>query len=163
IAYYSGLVNKERGLLDEAIQNFRSAIYDDTPERRRRKFNFQKDFVAHNDLGMVLYERARQERGDDRQAAREKFLREALAEFERTNALHKENVVAHANLAQLHEFLGDEAKAAQERELHERYKPDELAQDRAISIARKNSEAANHAAEKLVIYPLHRANAPGLA
>jgi tetratricopeptide (TPR) repeat protein len=162
IAYYSGLVNKEQGHLDEAIKNFRSALYDDTAERRERKFNFTKDFVAHNDLGVVLYERAKQERGDHNQGAREMFLREALAEFLKTIELDSENVTAHANLSQLYKLLGDEAKAAEERELHERYRPDDNAQDRAVNLARKKRDAANHAAEKLVIYPLHRRGAPGL-
>jgi tetratricopeptide (TPR) repeat protein len=162
IAYYSGLVNKEQGHLDEAIKNFRSALYDDTPERRDRKFNFSKDFVAHNDLGVVLYERAKQERGDDRKADRERLLQDALVEFKKTLQLDSEDVTAHANLSQIYKLLGDETKAAAERELHERYKPDDNAQDRAVNIARKRSEAANHAAEKLVIYPLQRRGAPGL-
>lgn len=162
IAYYSGLVNKEQGHLDEAIKNFRSALYDETAERRERKFDFTKDFVAHNDLGVVLYERAKQERGEERKAGREKLLQEALAEFQKTLTLDSEDVAAHANLAQLYKLLGDEEKAAAARAAHERYKPDDNAQDRAVNIARQKSDAANHAAEKLVIYPLHRRGAPGL-
>ncbi|MBS0264423.1 MAG: tetratricopeptide repeat protein, partial [Planctomycetes bacterium] len=162
IAYYSGLVNKEQGHLDAAIENFRSALYDDTAERRNRKFKFHKDFVAHNDLGVVLFERAKQERGEERKAAREKLLQEARAEFEKTLTFDREDVTAYANLSQIYKLLGDEAKATEAREAHERYKPDDNAQDFAVNEARKRNAAANHAAEKLVIYPLNRRGAPGL-
>jgi hypothetical protein len=46
--------------------------------------------------------------------------------------------------------------------LHARYKPDDNAGDRAIALARARYPAANKAAEAVVIYPLHRAGAPGL-
>ncbi|MBI3863166.1 MAG: hypothetical protein HY290_14845 [Planctomycetia bacterium] len=162
IAYYNGLVNKEQGHLDEAIKNFKSALYDETDERHDRNFNFQKDFVAHNDLGVTLFERAKQERGNDRKAARDALYRDAVREFVETLKLDEEDVTAHANLAQLYKLLGDEESAAKAREYHARYKPDDNAQDRAVNIARRKSEAANHAAERLVIYPLHRRGAPGL-
>jgi tetratricopeptide (TPR) repeat protein len=158
IAYYSGLVNKEQGHFDAAIQNFRSALYDDTEDRRRRQFHFEKDFVAHNDLGVALFERSKQERG----AAQEKLRREAVSEFLKTIDLDPEDVAAHSNLSQLYKLLGDQQKADEERELHERYKPDDNAQELAVNAARRKSEAANNAAERLVIYPLHRRGAPGL-
>ncbi len=162
LAWFYGVANKQQGHLDQAIENFRSALYDETAERQQRKFDFTKDYVAHNELGQTLFERAKQERGDGRQEEREKLLGQAVAEFEATLKLDPEDVSAHYNLSQLYKLLGDETKAAQERTLHARYKPDDNAQDRAINLARKKSQAANHAAEKLVIYSLHRRGAPGL-
>lgn len=160
IAYYSGLVNRQQGHFDAAIENFRSVLYDDTPERREREFDFTKDFVAHNELGQTLFERAKQERGDKQ--AREELLRSAVAEFEATLALDSEDVTAHWNLYQLYKLLGDEARAAESLKLHARYKPDDNAQNLAVNKAREKSAAANHAAEKLVIYSLRRRGAPGL-
>jgi tetratricopeptide (TPR) repeat protein len=162
VAWFSGLVNKQQGHLDEAIANFRSVLYERTDETVKRKFDFSKDYVALNELGQTLFERAKQERGDARKTAREKLLREAVAEFEKTLLLDSEDVMAHYNLAQLYQLLGDESRAENHRKLHARYKPDDNAQDRAINLARQKNPAANHAAERLVIYSLHRKGAPGL-
>jgi tetratricopeptide (TPR) repeat protein len=162
LAWFYGVANRQQGHLDQAIANFRSALYDETTERRQRKFDFTLDYVAHNELGGALYDRAMQERGADRKEERENLLRQAVAEFQKTLKLEREDVSAHYSLSQLYKLLGDDAKAAEERTLHARYKPDDNATDRAINLARKKSEAADHAAERLVIYSLHRRGAPGL-
>lgn len=47
-------------------------------------------------------------------------------------------------------------------ELFKIFKPDELAQNRAIQAHRAKHPAADHAAESIVIYSLHRPGAPGL-
>jgi tetratricopeptide (TPR) repeat protein len=47
-------------------------------------------------------------------------------------------------------------------ELHAIFKPDDIAQSRAVQEHRKKHPAANHAAEPVVIYPLNRKDAPGL-
>ena len=162
LAWFYGVANRQQGHLDEAIANFRSALYDETAERRQRNFDFTKDYVAHNELGGTLFDRAMQERGESRKAERESLLRQAVAEFQKTLELEREDVSAHYNLSQLYKLLGDETKAAEERALHARYKPDDNATDRAVNLARKKSDAANHAAERLIIYSLHRRGAPGL-
>ena len=46
------------------------------------------------------------------------------------------------------------------RREHERYRPDDNARDRAISIARRADPAADHAAQATVIYPLQRRARP---
>jgi hypothetical protein len=56
----------------------------------------------------------------------------------------------------LHAQLGNEERAAEHRKLHARYKPDDNAADRAVRLAREKYPAANHAAEAVVIYSLHR-------
>jgi hypothetical protein len=48
------------------------------------------------------------------------------------------------------------------RELHQMYKLDDNARA-AVAIHRQNNPAANHAAQSIVIYPLNRAGAPGVA
>ena len=87
---------------------------------------------------------------------RAQWLRLAAEQFERTLALDSENVTAHYNLALIHEQLGDAGRAAQHRRLHERYRPDDNARDRAIAIARRRDPAGDHAAQAIVIYPLQR-------
>jgi hypothetical protein len=51
--------------------------------------------------------------------------------------------------------LGDAQKAAYHRAEHEKYRPDDNARDRAISIARRQNPAADHAAQATIIYPLN--------
>jgi tetratricopeptide (TPR) repeat protein len=48
------------------------------------------------------------------------------------------------------------------RQTHEVLKPDDNARDRAVRICRQRDPAVNHAAQPIVIYPLHRPGAPGL-
>ena len=67
-----------------------------------------------------------------------------------------ENVTAHANLAAIYSLIGDAEKEQHHRTLHTRYKPDDNAAELAIPAARRKYPAANHAAEALVIYDMHR-------
>jgi tetratricopeptide (TPR) repeat protein len=129
----------------------------------RRKFDFSLDYEVRNQLGVVLFDRARQLRGEADAAERELLLRDSIAQFEQTLALDSENVTAHHNLQLLYTQLGDKERAEEHRTLHERYKPDDNAADRAVRLAREKYPAANHAAEAVVIYPLQRSEAPGLA
>jgi tetratricopeptide (TPR) repeat protein len=160
VAWLTGLVNKQNGFLDEAIKNFRSVLEDRYPELDKRKFDFSKDYEVINELGLALFERAKMERRDD--AGRQKFLKEAIDAFEKTLKLDTENMTAHYNLALIHGQLGDTAKAAEHRKLHERFRPDDNARDRAIAIARRNNPAADHAAQSIVIYNLQRPGAYGM-
>ena len=65
-------------------------------------------------------------------------------------------------LALLYEQLGDTKLSAEHRALHERYRVDDNARDRAVTIARRANPAADHAAQAIVIYSLQREGAPGL-
>lgn len=162
LAWLTGVVNKQQGHLDSAITNLRSVVEDRTPEMIERGFDFSRDYLVINELGQTLFERAKQFRGESRKEQREKYLADAITQYEKTLAIDSENVAAHFNLAQIYSIRGDEAKAAHHRQLHAKYKPDDNASDRAIAAARDFYPAANHAAEPLVIYPLDRADAPGL-
>jgi tetratricopeptide (TPR) repeat protein len=162
IAWLSGMVNRQQGHLDAAIGNFRSVLEDHTAEMQKRGFDFSLDYEVINELGQTLFERAKQERGADAKEERERLLREAVARFQKTLSIDSENVTAHYNLALIYTQLGEKEKAAEEHKLHARYKPDDNARDRAISLARKKYPAANHAAEAVVIYPLNRPGAPEL-
>lgn len=161
IAWVNGLVNKQNGFLDKAIEEFRSILEDRTPELIRRGFDFSKDYEVINELGQTLFERSKQERASpDLQS---QFLRAAVERFQHTLELDPENVTAHYSLAQIYAQLGEEEKSTHHRQLHERYRPDDNARDRAIAAARRRDKAADHAAQAIVIYPLQRPGAPELA
>jgi tetratricopeptide (TPR) repeat protein len=159
LAWWSGLVDKQNGKLDQAIAKFQSVAEASSPELRERGFDFSKDYNLLNELGLALHERAKQERGEARQARRMELLREAASWFERTIAIDPENVNAHFNLYLIQKQLGDEAAATRHFELYKKYKPDDNARDRAVAIARAADPAANHAAEAIVIYDLQRPGA----
>jgi len=162
IAWLNGLVNKQNGYLDKAITEFRSILEDRYPELDKRGFDFSKDYEVINELGQTLFERAKLERGDANQAQQTAFLRQAEAQFQKTLALDSENVTAHYNLALIYAQLGDPKLAEEHRRLHERFRPDDNARDRAIAIHRRQNAAADHAAQAIVIYPLQRPGAFGL-
>lgn len=154
VNWLSGLVNSQQGHLDTAIENLRSVLEVRTREMAERGFDFSLDYEVRNDLGQILFQRARQERGESRRPFREKFLQDAVDQFQRTLAIDPENVTAHFNLAQLYAELGNEALAAEHRKLHAKYKPDDNARDIAVRLARTKYPAANLAAEDVAIYPL---------
>jgi tetratricopeptide (TPR) repeat protein len=160
IAWLNGLVDKQNGLLDKAIEEFGSIVNDRYPELDKRGFDFSKDYEVLNELGQAEYERAKMERADPGKQAQ--FLNQAISAFDRTLALDSENLTAHYALAQIYTQLGDHEKADFHRREHAKYLPDYNAQDRAVSIARRADPAADHAAQATVIYPLQRAGAPEL-
>ncbi|MCB9853505.1 MAG: tetratricopeptide repeat protein [Phycisphaerales bacterium] len=163
INWFSGVVNKQYGNLDDAIRDYRSVLaMKDTEECRKRGFDFTEDYRVLNETGQTLFERSKQERGEAHAAARRALLDEAKALFDLALHYDPENVTAHYNLALIYAELGDTTKAAEHRALHATYKPDDNARDRAIAAARMKYPAANHAAEAVAIYDLHREGAYGL-
>jgi tetratricopeptide (TPR) repeat protein len=161
LAWLNGLVDKQNGYLDKASAQFRSILEERYPELDRRGFDFSKDYEVINELGQTYVEQAKQEHGHPERYRQ--FLELAAEQFNHTLALDLENLTAHYNLALIYEALGDQNRATEHRRLHERYRPDDNATDRAISIARRHNKAADHAAQAIVIYPLQRADAPGLS
>ena len=162
VAWFNGLVNKQNGYLDKAITEFRSILEDRYPELDQRGFDFSRDYEVINELGQTLFERAKMERGEANQAAREALLRQAVERFKKTLSIDAENVPAHYNLALIYEQLGEAKLSAEHRALHELYRVDDNARDRAVTIARRANPAADHAAQAIVIYSLQRAGAFGL-
>ena len=160
VAWFNGLVNKQNGYLDKAITEFRSILEDRYPELDKRGFDFSKDYEVINELGQTLFERAKLERGEANRTQRESFLRQAVERFEKTLSLDSENLTAHYNLALIFEQLGDEKRAAGHRNLHERFRPDDNARDRAIAIHRRKNPPADHAAQSIVIYSLNNERRP---
>lgn len=160
VAWFSGLVNKQNGYLDEAVKEFTSILEDKDPALVARGFDFSLDYEVINELGQTFYEQAKRERSDP--VRQRQFLDEAKRRFQRALELDAENLTAHYNLALIERQLGDEARAAEHQRLHEKYRPDDNARDRAIAIERRRNPAADHAAQAIVIYPLQRPGAPEL-
>jgi len=161
VAWLNGLVDKQNGFLDKAISEFRSILEDRYPELDQRGFDFSKDYEVINELGQTLFERAKLERAD--KARQQEFLAQAAEQFQKTLELDSENLSAHYNLALIYHQLGDDKRAAEHRRLHELYRPDDNARDRAVAIERRRNPAADHAAQATIIYSLQRSGAPGLA
>src|SRR5881394_89626 len=135
IAWFSGLVNKQNGFLDEAIREFRSILEDHYPELDQRGFDFSKDYEVINELGQAYFERAKMERASPER--QKEFLNLAVDSFQKTLALDSENLTAHYTLALIYSQLGDEATATKHRQEHAKFLPDYNAQDQAVSIARR--------------------------
>lgn len=159
VSWFTGLVNKQNGFLDEAIANFQSILQLDDAETRRRGFDFSQDYRVWAELGQTLYERARQERGESRQARRQELMAQSQAAFERVLALEPEHATAFYNLYLLHKEQKRQQEADHHFELYKKYKVDDNARDLAVAVARAANPAANHAAEAIVIYDLNRPEA----
>ena len=159
VAWFTGLVNKQNGFLDEAIANFESILALDDEETRRRGFDFSLDYRLLNELGQTLFERAKQERGPARQAARRELLFRARDVFLDSLELDPENVTAHYNLDLIYKQIGEVEKASEHFELYQTYRPDDNSRDRVIAKHRAENPAADHAAEAIAIYDLQRPEA----
>jgi len=163
VTWFTGLVNKQSGFLDAATADFKQLAQTNFAEARKREFDFSQDYRLLNELGQTVFERAKQERGEARVAARETLLHEAVSWFDRALAVDPENATAHYNLGLIYAQLGDEKSAQTHRDLHAKYKPDDNARERAVTLHRRQNAAANHAAEAVVLYDLRRPGAYGLA
>jgi hypothetical protein len=112
VAWFNGLVNAQNGHLDAAISDFEK-ILDPEHQPIDRKFDFGRDFIVINELGITLFRRAQQE---DDQAERDRFLRMAVARFERTLQIEPEDVDAHYWLSQCFTRLGEDSKIPRNKE-----------------------------------------------
>lgn len=162
IAWNRGLLHRQEGRLDAAAESFRKVLNFTSEQIRDHGFDFSEDYVVINELARTLVELARQETRSAAESSRDDLLHEAAGLFRRTLELDPENAMAHHNLALIHSLLGDAEQAAAHRTLHERYKPDDNAREVAVHAARLRDPAANHAAERIIIYSLNRPGAPEL-
>ncbi len=159
VAWFTGLVNKQNGFLEEAIASFKSIVEADDAEMRLRGFDFSQDYRLLNEIGLTLFERAKQERGEANRTRREHLLQDARSYFDRALGLDPENITAHYNLSLILRQIGERNEGLAHLELYQKYKPDDNARGQAVTAARMNDPAANHAAEAIVIYDLNRSEA----
>lgn len=156
LSWISGEVNRQQGHLEAAEENFRAVLSPPTAEMRARNFDFRKDYFVRNLLGETLFDRARRQRGESNAEKKQELLKDAADQFQQTLELDPENPDAHYNLQLIYGMLDDQERATFHQQLHQKYKVDDNARDRAIAAARTKYPAANHAAEAVVIYDLHR-------
>ncbi len=160
LAWFTARVNRENGRYEDALLSLEALAATAFPEARERGFDFSKDDRLWNEIGGISFAMARRLRGDSQDSTRRELLDRAITAFERSLALDPESVTAHYNLAQVYAALGDSVGEERHRALHAKYKVDDHARDHAISVHRRENPAADHAAEAIVIYDLHR---PGSA
>ncbi|TWT73984.1 multiheme c-type cytochrome [Allorhodopirellula solitaria] len=161
-AWLSGAVNAQQGRLEEAEQNLRSVLEDSAPAMQKRGFDFSLDIEVINLLGRTLFDLGNVRERQQRTEESDQYFQEAVVQFEKTLTIDPENVSAHHNLQLLYDKLGDPERAAIQQQLHLRYKPDDNAAGRAIRLAREKYPAADHAAEAVVKYSLHREKSASL-
>lgn len=153
VEYFSALVDLQNGEFDAGIERLLALVETRFDDARERGFDFSRDYRLLNTLAGALFERAKL--ADEGEALR--ILRRSEARYKESLALDPENVRAHYGLAQVYEQLGERTSARHHRDLHEQYRPDDNARDRAVSLARQRDPAADFAAEPFAIYQL----APG--
>ncbi len=154
VAWYAALIAHQRGDLKEANRLLNELAETRFPEARRRGFDFSRDVRVWNELGRVLFDRSRRLRGAKNRAARLGLLRKSVAALRHTLAIDPENGAAHFNLALAYEQLGEPARAAEHRRLHEKYRPDDTAVAQAVARHRARNPAADHAANPIAVYDL---------
>ena len=159
VLWFTGQVNKQNGQLDEAIANYRQVIEGGFEQAVGRNFDFGKDYNVRVELANTLFERARQERGEERRANRDALLDEAIEHLEIALRYDPENAAAYYNLTQIYDDLGERERADEYRALHAKYKVDDNAAEKAIAAARIKYPAANLASEAVVLYDLRRPGA----
>ena len=162
ILWFSGLVNKQLGELEAAIDNFQQIVDGGFQQAVNRGFHFERDYRLLIELADTLYLRALQNRGPQRQGARTALMEQARDYYLQALKFDPENSDAHYGVRRVCEALGDEDRAGHHAGLHERYKLNDNATDQAIAAARRKYPAANRAAERVVIYDLQRPEAYGL-
>ena len=159
LLYWSAQVNKQNGRLDDAISNFRQMIEGGFEQAKGKGFDFSVNEMLRVDLADTLFQRGRQERGAARREARRDFMQRALDHLKVALELDSELASAHYLLSQVYSDMGETALASEHMELHEKYRIDDNARDRAVALARQKYPAANKAAEAVVIYDLQRPGA----
>jgi tetratricopeptide (TPR) repeat protein len=159
VRYWSGVLNRQNGALDEAIADFDAVLASAFPSAAERGFDFSRDERVAVSLGETLLERARRDRvvaeSDESVRARTRQDAErARTLAERALAADPESVSAWYLLAQASTELGDTATADRAMREHGRYRVDDNARDRAIRLARERYPAAARAADPITLYTL---------
>ena len=150
VAWFGAQVARQNGDFDAAIDALTALAETRFPAARSRGFDFSRDYRLLNTLATTLFERAKLAPADAQTA----WLERAATRHREALALDPENTAAHYGLAQVYGRLGDPAAETRHRALHERYRKDDNAADRAVALARQRDAAANHAAAAVVVYDL---------
>jgi tetratricopeptide (TPR) repeat protein len=104
VAWFTGLVNAQNGRLDEAIANFEQ-ILDPKNQPYDHKFDFRLDYVVINELARTLFDRSKLE--SDNKPERDRYIRRAVEQFQKTLAIDSEDLDAHYGLSQCYLRLAE--------------------------------------------------------
>ena len=159
LAWFSARVDGEYGNLERAITTLEQLADTRYQEARERGFDFSLDTRLLNELGRLLYQRARRERGVSRGAQRQALLERAREWLSKALATDPENAAAHYSMALVEAGLGNREAARRHRRLHDRYRVDDQAVEQAVARHRRVNPAADHAAQAIAIYDLQRRTA----
>lgn len=154
-SWLSGMINRQQGNIGAAVKSFRGVLSTRIPDRG---FDFSLDYRVRNELGMTLIDVAEQAEIKGSEKTYQAAIDEAKESFLKVLETDSENATAHANLAKVYALTGDSENEQRHRDLHAKYKMDDNAAELAVPKARERYPAANHAAEALVIYDLHRSD-----
>ena len=159
VRYWSGVLNRQNGALDEAIADFDAVLASEFPSAAERGFDFGKDERVAVALGEALLERVRRDRvGAATDAALQERVRvdavRARTLAERALDADPESVSAWYLLAQASTELGDMDAATRAMREHDRYRVDDNARDRAVRLARERYPAAARAADPITLYTM---------
>ena len=150
-SWLSGVVNRQQGNFDAAAESLRAVLQTRLDERG---FDFSKDYIVREELGLTMIDLAQRAEVMDRDDEAKQYFESARDEFLQVLELDSENSTAHSNLAQVYRALDDPDAAEHHAGLHGRYKKDDSAAELAVPKARRKYPAANRAAEPVVIYEL---------
>jgi hypothetical protein len=150
VNWISGQIHFQAGRLDDAIRAFEAILSDRNTQTISRGYDFSRDDLVLNELGLAYYERAKARSGPPRADD----LRLARGCFQRILDRDSENPAAHYQLALLADLSGDANAATEHRRLHQLYKGDDNARARGAALARMHDPQAAHAAEPIAVYPL---------
>ncbi len=153
IAWFTGLVDKQLGNFEAAIEKFDQLRRTAFTEAAARGFDFSRDYNLLNQLALSYFELSKVASTEGKQT---ELLTLATETYRAALSEDPENVQAHYGLMQTYERLGDNSAATFHRNQHQKYRIDDNAKDRAVNAARQKDPAANHASESIVIYDLHR-------
>ncbi|MEM7053800.1 MAG: tetratricopeptide repeat protein, partial [Pseudomonadota bacterium] len=153
LAWFSGQLLFQQGQFEQALTAFTALADTQFSEARARGFDFSRDYRLLNQLGLTWLQIAQTESSD---TAASEARRKAAGWFEQALLEDPENTVAHYNLERLYRQFGETEQARFHAAEYQRYRIDDNARDRAIAAARRANPAANHAADPVVIYDLHR-------
>ncbi|MCY3884158.1 MAG: multiheme c-type cytochrome, partial [Gammaproteobacteria bacterium] len=151
VAWFSGLIDLQLGQLDEAIRKFNALVRTEFTEARSRGFDFSLDYRLRNTLARAYFERSKLAESESDQM---NWLNLSINEYKEALQVDPENVSAHYGLATNYSQLENLELEARHRSLHDKYRVDDNARDRALAEARRNDPIADRAANDVVIYDL---------
>lgn len=158
LLWFGAEVASRNGDYAKATENIREILRGGFAQAEGKGFDFSKDYRVWDALGNALYQQALLLGETERKA----LMGQAEEAFQTALRYDPENLAAHWGLRQVYLDLGDSEKMQHHTQEHARYKPDDNARDIAVSTARRQYPAANHAAEEVVIHNLQRPGNIGL-